>query len=366
MNRRVTRGLAVLGCVVAVSATASVIVEANNDGKDNAAPALVASDKGLPSAEVVKYWSDSGNALAPLLLYARQLPNAIKAVRTAKGTASASQIRQAAVMGESFATARDLVGRIAVPANSPAGVGELLQVACQLYRSSALALTELKPAAPGPASLAVAQRATSLQALGDRVFDQVRRVLAIDAVGEGQAPVEYRYPPPVTAVAEVTGLPVAAQSGAQNLDEDLSSARILITRASTGKGDASADTIFQSLRTIATSLETHAVDQGEDILGVRIAIALALLAERAKADNQPTSADSLLMISNDIWNQSRTLSPQPHPAITELGAPSRSRSQVWTGGEFNGNPPALGPGQDIGSGLPGGLPKINPTEILKG
>lgn len=365
MNRRVVRGLAVLGCVIAVSATTSVIVQARTDGSDST-PALVASGKGLPSAEVVKYWSDTGNALAPLLLYVRQLPTAIKGLQGTTDRTGDSQIRQYGVMAESFANARDLVGRIAVPAAAPAGVGELLQVACQLYRQSALALTELKTEQTAPGRPAVIMRAASLQALGDRVIDQARRVLDIDAVGENQAPVEYRYAAPVSSVADLTGRPAPTQSGEQNLGRTLNSARVLISRASTGKGDEDPSITFEALRGIAGALEATSSENTEDILGARLAIALALLAEGAKVDGQPKSADSLLMISNDLWNQARTLNAQPHPALKQLDAPKLARAQVWTGGEFDGKPPALLPGQDVGSGLSGGLPKINPTEILKG
>jgi hypothetical protein len=362
MNRRVTRGLAVLGCVVVVSAATSVIVEASTrDSKDSAGAALVASDAGLPSAEVVKYWNDTKTALSPLLLYVRLLPKAIQGIQDNKGAANDSQLNQAAVMGENFATSRDLVGRIAVPASAPAGVGELLQVACQLYRQSSLTLTELKGV---PARLAVAQRAASLQVIGDRLFDQARRVLHIDAVAANQAPVEYRYAPPVPALVDLTG--TAAQPGdAANVDEALRSARLLIERASTGRSEAPAAS-FRALQGVAGGLETDSVGQGEDVIGARLAIALALRAEGAKVDGQSPSADSLLMLSNDVWNQSRTLSPAPHPALTMLNAPKRDRSQVWTGGDFNGKPPALAPGQDVGSGVPGGLPKLDPAQILKG
>ena len=361
MNRRITRGLAVLGCVVAVSATTSVIVATTND---SASGALVAG-KGLPSAEVMKYWSDTGNALAPLLLYVRQLPTAIKGLQGSTGETTEGQVRQYGVMAENFANARDLVGRVAVPASAPAGVGELLQVACQLYRQSALALTESTNAQSQPSRLAVVQRAASLHVLGDRLFDQVRRVLKIDAVGKDQAPVEYQYAPPVPAVADLTGQAVPVQTGRTDLDQNLRSAALLISTLSTGTAQAPATT-FQMLQDIAGGLEINPAGQGEDILGARLSIALALVAEGAKAAGQPQSADSLLMLSNDVWNQARTLNPQPHPALQQLDAPKLARALVWTGGEFNGKPPALLPGQDVGSGLSGGLPKINPSEILKG
>ncbi len=153
MNSALTRRLAALGCVAAISATALGVVAASGDDDGGRAQAATVA---LPSAEVLKYWTDAKTTLSPLLVYVRQLPLTIKAVQKAGGTASDGQLSQAGAMAESFATARDLVGRIAVPATAPSGVGELLQVACQLYRQSALALPELQTATEGPARLAVA------------------------------------------------------------------------------------------------------------------------------------------------------------------------------------------------------------------
>ncbi len=360
---RMVRGLAALGCCAAVTATSLGVIATSDDGRSGAG--LVASGRNLPSDEVLKYWADSKAALPPLLLYVRQLPLSIQAVRDTKGEASDSQLRQAKVMADSFATARDLVGRIAVPASAPAGVGELLQVACQLYRQSALTLRELRTARDAAARVEVGTRAAGLQAVGDRLFDQVRRVLAIDVIGQDQAPAEFRYAPPVPAVTDLPGTVPPAAAGPVDLDLALSAARSILEQESTGSLDVTAAS-RRALASIAHTLELESVGQGEDVIGARLAIALALIAQSAEADGQAKSAGSILMISNDVWNQARTLSEKPHPALEVLGAPMVKRSQVWTGGQFDGSPPALAPGQDVGSGVPGGLPEIDPTQILKG
>lgn len=362
MNSALTRRLAALGCVAAISATALGVVAASGDDDGGRAQAATVA---LPSAEVLKYWTDAKTTLSPLLVYVRQLPLTIKAVQKAGGTASDGQLSQAGAMAESFATARDLVGRIAVPATAPSGVGELLQVACQLYRQSALALPELQTATEGPARLAVAARAAALQALGDRVFDQARRVLAIDAVGPDQAPVEYRYVPPVPAVAELPGAPVAEGSAPADLERELRDAAAIIDDAGAGRTATPAAGV-RSLRTIARALELAPAGQGEDVTAARLAISVAIVAEAADADGQTKSTAALFLISNDVWNLATTLSSKPNSAIKQLAAPKLERSAVWFGGAFDGRPPALKPGEDVGSGLPGGLPPIDPTQILKG
>jgi hypothetical protein len=72
------------------------------------------------------------------------------------------------------------------------------------------------------------------------------------------------------------------------------------------------------------------------------------------------------MLSNDVWNTARTLVPASGSAIPVLGPSAVPRSAVFTGGAFSGRPPALKPGDDIAAGLPGGLPPIDPTQILRG
>lgn len=361
MNSALARGLAALGCVAAISATGLGVVAASSDDGGRAQAATVA----MPSTEVLKYWTDAKTALSPLLLHVRQLPLSIKSVQDAQGSASDAQLRQAGVMAESFATARDLVGRIAVPATAPSGVGELLQVACQLYRQSALALPEIKSATAGPDRLAIAARAAALQAIGDRVFDQARRVLAIDAVGPNQAPVEYRYVPPVPAVADLPGAPVAENSAPADLDRDLRAAAAIIGEAGAGT-TATPVAHVRSLRTIARALELGPAGRGEDVTAARLAISVAIVAEAADAVGQTKSTAALFLVSNDVWNLATTLNSKPHPAIEQLPAPKLERSAVWSGGAFDGRPPALKPGEDVGSGLPGGLPAIDPTQILKG
>lgn len=365
----IVRGVAVLGVGIIVLAGALAFVLP--DDEPNAQPAPVVSTETVPSPAVAAYFVDAKTALSPLLLYVRALPTNIKALQEDDGAgASASTIRQMFTMAEAFATARDLVGRIAVPAQAPAGAGELLQIASQLYRQSALAVTELSTVEAGEPGRAVLDRALQLQILGDRVIDQVRRVLQIDAVGPEEAPIEYQYPPPVPAISDVTGADRSV-AGTSTLEQDLEEARAFLEDVSANEDYDPKDSDGQQFQDLARRLENAAgsldsTDQGEDVLAARLALVLAIVATEAREQGQDGSVDALLMISNDLWNQARTLTASPHREIAELDEPSKPRSEVWVGGDFDGSPPPLAPGEDIGSGLPGGLPEIDPTEILKG
>jgi hypothetical protein len=360
MRKRTRQSLAAIGCAAALTVTAVGAAEVNDHSGGGAR--LVADRRPIPTDAVLKYWADSKTALSPLLLYVRQLPLSVKAVRDSGGQASSAQLHQAKIMASSFADARDLVGRIAVPATAPHGVGELLQAACQLYRQSALTLREVAHVPAGEPRVAAAARAGALLAVGDRLFDQVRRTLAIDSIGQDNSPTEFQYLPPVPAVADLPG--GAAKPSGSSVDDNLREAGRLINQASAGAPLSPADS--EKLRSIASALEISKGEQGEDVIGARLAIALAVIANNAQADGQARSADEILMISNDLWNQASTLESHPRSVIERLGAPKLSRDEIWTGGQFDGHPPALKPGQDVGSGLRGGLPKVDPTQILKG
>jgi hypothetical protein len=362
MRERALKSLAAVGCVAALSLTGvGVAVSRHDDNSGHGG--LVADARPLPTADVLKYWADSKAALSPLLLYVRQLPLAIKGVQDKGGETTPGQFSQAKDMANSFATARDLVGRIAVPASAPSGVGELLQMGCQLYREAALTLDQMSAVPAGAPRVSLAGRAAALQAIGDRLFDQVRRVLAIDEIGQDTSPAQYQYLPPVPAVADLPGGP--AKPARSGLDTNLRDAGRIIAEASSGGTAPAAD--FDRLRSIASALEESKTPQREDVIGARLAISLAVVADGGTgADGAPQRTDAILMLSNDLWNQARTLETSPRSAIEPLGATKLTRNQVWTGGAFNGHPPALKPGEPVGSGLPGGLPVINPDQILKG
>jgi hypothetical protein len=320
--RPLVRGVVALGSAVAVFGATAAAVELTGD---QASPPVSAAAGASP--EVQTYWSDTKQALSPLLLYVRILPATITALDTSRGQLRAGQIRQAEEMAESFATARDLVGRLPVPASVAGDVSELLQLACQLYRESALTLTEL----PATAVASQLHRAEALHTLGDRLIDQSRRVLAIDAAQPGGAAMELQYAPAVPALADIAGIAPAA---------DLSRA--------------------------AAALEATGSGTAEDLIGARLAILLGVLAEEAQAAGQHRSARALTFLSVDLRSTARTLSARPHSSLAGPDVRAGERAQIWTGGAFDGHPPALRPGEDIGAGLPGGLPTVDPVAILRG
>jgi len=210
------------------------------------------------------------------------------------------------------------------------------------------------------------RRADSLHQIGDRLIDQVRRLLAIDSPGNAQTHIEFHYAPPVPTLAEVTGAAAVNAPPTMTVDGSLSAARELLAARLATSVPTNPPGAGTSLTSVAAALQNAPGAQGEDVVAARLAILLAVIAEGAELAGQPGSVDALHLLSNDLWNTSRTLSARPNPAIQVLDAAKLPRSKVWTGGAFDGRPPALKPGEGVGSGLPGGLPIIDPAKILRG
>lgn len=315
----------------------------------------------LPTAATLHYFADVKTALAPLLVHVRDLPATIDAVRE-KGAVSNGQAIFAAKMAFDFATARDLVGRLPVPREAPAPVGELMQLACQLYRTSALELQQGTSLRPGVVEGAL-RNATALQQLGDRIIDQVRRLLAVDHAGAEQLAIEYRYPDPVPSVTTLVGFAATARvASVDSLASVLQRSRRAL--ALTGQlPRARAKAAAYDLAFLASRFETLNARSPEYVVTARIALLLGVLADDTDFHGRADTANVLDMLSRHAWNQAAAL---PGNALVRLSPSRLTRTQVWTGGVFNGSPPMLVAGQDIGSGVPGGLPEVDGISVSGG
>jgi hypothetical protein len=329
-------------------------VAACNGPATHAGATPAASTPPVASKAVLQYFSDVKTALAPLLVHVRTLPAMTEDVRKT-GVVSSTQVSAAGRMAFDFATARDLVGRIPVPPEAPEPVGELMQIACQLYRTSALELQK------GGGARA-ARNAAALQQLADGLIDQVRRLLAVDHAGTDQLAIEYRYADPVPAVRSFVGpAPTSRTATVDSLVTAVEGARRALddqTRPAASRRVASTP----ELATLATRLEALGSDSPEYVVTARIALLLGVLAHETSLEGRTAASDLLDMLSRETWNQAAAFPGRP---VAPIGATRLGRSEVWTGGAFNGSPPPLVPAQGIGSGLPGGLPTVDGTSILE-
>jgi hypothetical protein len=371
-GRRRVRGSVRLGSPVAVILVATTSLVPPLAWAVDRKPAAVAATSAEPdiearraSAAEVTYFRDAGAALTPLLLHVKALPAVLRSVKST-GVVAPSQVSELRRMAEGFATARDLVGRLPVPVDAPAPVGQLMQVACQLYREAALTGADVQPSSGAPAARSTAEQAEALRLLGDRLIDQVRRLLLIDKASADSAPMQLNYPAPVPPVADITSVAVAeGSSGPTTTQAALSAAWTVLETAATGNSGGPQQTA-RALISVASVLQSAHGGQDEDAVTARIAILLAVLAQRAEAESRSERAAELEMLWIDVWSQAARLKGPHAHTLQALPVAALSRAAVWTGGAFNGSPPAMDPRQGVGSGLPGGLPRVNPSDISAG
>jgi hypothetical protein len=286
----------------------------------------------------VAYYQNVKAALAPLLIHVRDLPSAVGPF-----AASDPKVPDPSLTGmgdklaDDFATARDLVGRI--PAPEPA-IGELYETAVVLYVEAARTLAILPSA--GPDVTGTARQALRLRLIGDRVFDQSKRLLGDlrPPAARSKLPDEIRLPNP---------MPDFAGEGIEPTDPDANAAQL------------------DELKAPALRLPRDS----EARVTARLAALVAAESPRVPANGGAAETASgralrLSAIGQQLWDTARRLARRDRHSLTPFPGTPVDPAVLRTGGAFNGHPPAWHPGDDPGAGLPAGLPPVDARQIFGG
>jgi hypothetical protein len=285
----------------------------------------------------VAYYQNVKAALSPLLIHVRDLPSALGPF-----TASDPKVPDPSLTGtgdklaDDFATARDLVGRI--PAPEPA-IGELYESAVVLYVEAARTLAIL-PSAPDVTG--TARQALRLRLIGDRVFDQSKRLLGDlrPSSARSKLPDEIRLPDPMPDFAGEHIEPTGTDATTAQL-EKLTRSALRLPRNSEALVTASLAALVaaESLRVPASS---------------------------GAAEAASGRAVRLSAIGQQLWDTARRLAGRERHSLAPFPGNRVDPAVLRTGGAFNGHPPAWHPGDDPGAGLPAGLPPVDARQILGG
>ena len=310
--------------MVAAAAAAGVIVSgtavvAVGGGSEEPVPAA-ASRAGADFEQRVAYYADVEAALSPLLIHVRALPAALEYYRAPhQGTPEIAA--RAHDLVEDLSTARDLVARLHAP--DPL-VGTIHELAVISYVESARALERLSTSGDPQA---VARQGLRLLAMGDRLFDQAKRLLGDlrpQAV-QRQEPDAYRgLPAPVPDWA-ASGLTPAPPP--PDLD-----------RVAGLRGEAA----------------------------VAAVLSLLVETEARLVDGAPDARRRMQALAAELWSAAREFAERSGQALDPATRYPYDRTVLRTGGAFDGRPPPLRPGDDPGTGLPGGLPRVDARTILGG
>lgn len=285
----------------------------------------------------VAYYQNVKAALSPLLIHVRDLPSALQPFTTSDPKAPDPSLTGTGdKLAYDFATARDLVGRI--PAPEPA-IGELYHTAVVLYVEAARTLAILPSA--GPEVTETARQALRLRLIGDRVFDQSKRLLGDlrPPAARTQLRDEIHLPDPMPDFAGAGIEPTGPDVDAAQLDS-------LVRQALGLPRDSEARVTAHLARLVtAESLRVSGTGGAADAAG---------------------RADRLSAIGQQLWDTARRLASRERHSLAPYPGNRVDAAVLRTGGAFNGHPPAWHPGDDPGAGLPAGLPPVDARQILGG
>jgi hypothetical protein len=376
----------VTAAAVAVTAVAMTVSHGNGHRQ------MVTSARTLTADEVRGFYQNAKKSLSPLLIHVRQIPTTLAAVSHGDSRPGGGLTSLAASWADDCATARDLVSRLPAP-EGPVGstVKDLYETAAMLDGEAARILSETPDIEDPQLRRAASTAGSRLYLLGDRVFDIAERTLNQGgAVLQG----ELVYPAAVPDFKaegldpDQPGAPRPDRSGMLNNNpvtgDWYSAVRKPVAEAerdlkATGRsyGAASAP----NLKAVSLDLDrlqaqmaapVPAAENGrEGVVAIRLAMVVVGESLRPQGAG-PVNAERaarLRLIGERLWASGatllRTAAAVPSNALA-LSPAGLSQPLLWQGGVFNGHPPVLLPGQDPGTGVPGGLPALNPLQIFGG
>lgn len=343
-----------------------------------------------PARTKQSFYQDVKASLAPLLIHIRHIPEVLHAHAAPTAPAPPLSMRDTGrSWADDVATARDLVARLSPPSDDAGALTlELYELAVLFYGESARVVEDLTVVSPqgGVETAEFARSGLRLRLLGDRIFDQAKRVLGDPSGPEarrGRPQVaQSTLPDPVPDFAaegiEPIGNVTSGSEGAKTRRTDRWLAQIrdlLGATAHSFRADAvpPPSGTVAALETLARSAPSPST---EGIVAARLsalshAEALRRLKE-AKTVSPSTSpalerARRLRLISERLWSVAESLLRREGTGTADpLPSSGIDRSLLYHGGAFDGHPPLLRPGDDPGTGLPGGLPIVDPSTILGG
>lgn len=353
--------VAVLASVVAVPAVFALQSEgsAQSDADDRAATNA--------------YYQSVRQSMAPLVQHLRVFPETLRGLASSDAAVSPALATSIATWEGDYATARDLVRRLTPPAQTTGAVeaARLYETGAMLYVEAARAASAaVRAPAPAPRK-GIAVQGERLYTLGDRMFDSAFRLLNVDGA---LSPSEFRFPAAVpgdveglrapagpVAAAGAVSAPAPADAWIRTYGADL--ARV----AEMARTASSTRTAFDGAQRRLAAPVSDPVAQ-EAVNGLRLAV--LVFGERAEGggENQrvPEQSERLTLLGTRVWNSALGLlgsaSGFPNASLTLPGA--ASDDLLLQGGAFDGDPPALNPGDPVDKGLPGGLPVLDPMALI--
>jgi hypothetical protein len=338
------------GCAALIAPAVTIPAVAAHSGGRSHTAALTASQPAVRA-----YYQAAKSSLSPLIVHVRDIPGSLARLAGGTGTPEPAVAAAADGWAQDCATARDLVGRLR-PLPGPVGahVARLYQTAAMLQAEAARTAATAAGESAG-AQVADARLGQHLYSLGDRLFDSAYRLLNSRGA---MAAMEMRFP---SAVPDFTGTPAktsvqpAPSSASRWSAGNHQPLGTLARLAHAPELDVSA--ISTSQQTLDPTV-TEPVAQ-EAVNDLRLA---AVVWSQVGPDNQ--AARRVRLIGDRLWSGALDLLSADGADVTGLALPIGPEQTLFTGGVFDGHPPALRPGDQPGKDVPGGLPSLDSPALL--
>jgi hypothetical protein len=274
-------------------------------------------------ADTRAYYQAARASLSPLIVHLRDIPDTLASLASDNGQGSKAVATAAQSWANDCATARDLVGRL-TPLPGPVGaqVARLYQTAAML-QGEAARTAAAAAGAPATQRVADAEEGRQLYSLGDRLFDSAYRLLNSRGA---MSQMEMRFPPALPDYGK-------AQDG----------------------------TTSRALDGVARWLTAHDGQVAQEaVTDLRLAAAVW-----SRTSTDPDRNARVRLMGDRVWSGALDLLAAAGARVDPYELPTaRPEQALFTGGAFNGHPPALPPGDPPGKDVPGGLPALDSPMLL--
>jgi hypothetical protein len=356
----------------------------------------VAAQQGDTRQQVVTFYQQARSSLSPLIIHTLELPQALREIAFPKVAGAAPSADLSATAGswtDDFATARDLVGRLSAPSQVCAQAQSLYESAAMLEVEAARVLVEAATSSDSRARQDAARAGYRYHLVSERLFDSAYRLLnqqgdlrdgklyfpaaVPDFRAAGLDPdkpaktlgpqAEIERPVPTVPAEQWFSPQNPVLAGALHV--------YAATAASYGSAAPQQAATAAKLTKLAAELggsvpATTPAREGSVATRLSLVVLGESLRPQTGNGEAPRAAARLRMIAERLWSAGLAAASEEIPASSQAAlSPAKAaldEGLLRRGGLFNGSPPPLAPGQDPATGVPGGLPHLDPARILQG
>ncbi|HZQ27313.1 MAG TPA: hypothetical protein VFA94_06415 [Acidimicrobiales bacterium] len=389
-----------MALVLAAVCLGGLVVQAVSGHGQPSNEATAAKPSTESAQAVATYYADLRQVMSPLLVHDGDVRAALRELSAATTAPDPSLAKVADGWAYDVATTRDLIGRLPPPA-APNGQAarDLYHLGTMVYLEATRGIGRVVGMGDQPEGRREAVKSLDRLALtSDRIFDAAKRLLDHDGLSFEREIVVQRDLPSEVPRFGLEGLAPNSDSGPSpggsgwagqrpstspgawqsRNSRPLERAVSVLDRTSAAYGKAplppTLPTDAAALDAIVGELDgpvpsTNAGAEGT--FDIQLALLVHAESLRTLTGGGPGAVDQarrLRLVADRLWSVAVQLLGRGSVGLAGLGTPSDPEldaALLLPGGAFSGKPPPLKPGDPPGTGVPGGLPPLDPSALLR-